>query len=101
MDVRRVTASMTTAPIDIPAVLRDLNAPPCPDPVTLDVRDLGPPKPLSETLERLAELPDGGVLVQLNDRAPQHLYPRIEDRGFAYETTEQDGMFVTAIWHAE
>jgi len=63
----------------------------------LDVRNLGPPKPLSETLERLAEL-DEGVLVQLNDRAPQHLYPKLADRGYRYETRDTGDAVVTLIW---
>lgn len=66
---------------------------------TLDVRELGPPKPLTETLERLTDLPEDGVLVQLNDRAPQHLYPQLEDRGFAFDTVEYDDFVATAIWH--
>lgn len=66
---------------------------------TLDVRTLGPPKPLSKTLERLVEM-DGGVLVQLNDRAPHHLYPKLDDRGYAYETVETDEATVTAIWQS-
>lgn len=65
---------------------------------TLDARDLPPPRPLSDTLERLAALDDGTVLVQVNDRAPQHLYPKLDDRGYAYETVEADGAVVTAIW---
>jgi TusA-related sulfurtransferase len=63
----------------------------------LDVRNLGPPKPLSETLETLAEM-DEGVLVQRNDRAPQHLYPKLDDRGYSYETVETDEETVTVIW---
>lgn len=65
----------------------------------LDVRKLGPPQPLTKTLERLASM-DGGVLVQLNDRAPQHLYPKLEDRGYEYETVVTDEATVTAIWEA-
>jgi uncharacterized protein (DUF2249 family) len=65
----------------------------------LDVRQLGPPEPLSETLERLVEM-DGGVLVQINDRAPQYLYPKLEDRGYTYETVETDDATVTIIWEA-
>lgn len=64
---------------------------------TLDVRELGPPKPLSKTLERLVDM-DDGVLVQLNDRAPQHLYPKLADRGYVYETVETDEATVTTIW---
>jgi uncharacterized protein (DUF2249 family) len=66
----------------------------------LDVRSLGPPGPLKETLERLAELDPETVLVQVNDRAPQHLYPKLEDRGYVYETVEQGEATVTVIWQA-
>lgn len=67
---------------------------------TLDARDLPPPQPLQNTLERLAALDDDTVLVQLNDRRPQHLYPKLEDRGYAYESVEDDAV-VTAIWVPE
>mgnify|MGYP000344970447 CR=1 FL=1 len=77
------------------------DAPETDDPVTLDVRALGPPKPLTETLERLSDLEQDDALVQLNDRAPQHLYPRLGDRGFDYETTEYDDVVVTVIWHSK
>jgi TusA-related sulfurtransferase len=63
----------------------------------LDVRELGPPEPLAKTLERL-EAMDGGVLVQINDRAPQHLYPKLDDRGYGYETLETEDATVTVIW---
>ncbi|SNZ03862.1 Uncharacterized conserved protein [Natronoarchaeum philippinense] len=68
---------------------------------TLDVRQLGPPKPLSETLELLAELDDEIVLFQLNDRAPQHLYPKLDDRGYVYDTVDLDDATVTAIWRED
>ncbi|MXV64328.1 DUF2249 domain-containing protein [Natronorubrum sp. JWXQ-INN-674] len=64
----------------------------------LDVRSLGPPEPLARTLETLAEGPDETVLVQRNDRAPQFLYPKLEDRGYVYETVELDAEVVTVIW---
>jgi len=67
---------------------------------TLDARELPPPKPLSETLERLADLDDSTVLVQLNDRAPQHLYPKLDERGYAHETIATDEATVTVIWKA-
>jgi uncharacterized protein (DUF2249 family) len=66
----------------------------------LDVRELGPPKPLTETLERLSSLDAGTVLVQFNDRAPQHLYPKLSERGFRYETDETADPTVTVIWEA-
>ncbi|WP_436343569.1 DUF2249 domain-containing protein [Natronorubrum sp. FCH18a] len=52
----------------------------------LDVRSLGPPEPLAKTLETLADRSDETVLVQRNDRAPQFLYPKLEARGYTYET---------------
>jgi len=64
----------------------------------LDVQELGPPEPLQRTLELLGELDDDVVLVQRNDRAPQFLYPKLDDRGYTYETVESDDAIVTAIW---
>ena len=66
----------------------------------LDVRSLGPPEPLARTLERLAELPEETLLVQVNDRAPRFLYPKLEDRGYRFETVESDGAVVTVIWQS-
>ena len=66
----------------------------------LDVRSLGPPKPLQNTLETLADLDDETVVVQFNDRAPEFLYPKLEDRGYAYDTVEDDDATVTTIWTA-
>jgi len=68
---------------------------------TLDARELPPPQPLQNTLERLPELHEETVLVQLNDRAPQHLFPKLSERGYRYETVEGDGCVVTAIWRDE
>ena len=63
----------------------------------LDVRDLPPPKPLQETLETLERLGDDAVLVQTNDRTPKHLFPKLDERGYAYESAG-DGPAYTAIW---
>lgn len=84
---------------DVEAFVRDeLGVPPDARTERLDVRNLGPPKPLKNTLETLTELDDDTVLVQVNDRAPQHLYPKLDDRGYDYETGEVDDAVVTAIW---
>lgn len=64
----------------------------------LDVRSLGPPEPLTRTLELLADVPEETVLVQRNDRAPQFLYPKLEDRGYRFETVEGDDETLTVIW---
>lgn len=63
----------------------------------LDLADLPPPQPLTKTLEAAEDL-DDGVLLQTTDRVPQHLYPELEDRGFAWETVEGDDAVHTAIW---
>ncbi|PCR90743.1 DUF2249 domain-containing protein [Natrinema ejinorense] len=67
----------------------------------LDVRSLGPPNPLQQTLERLVELPDETVLIQQNDRVPQFLFPKLDDRGYRYETVERDDDVVTVIWRED
>ena len=67
----------------------------------LDVRTLGPPEPLRQTLNLLVDLPLETAVVQINDRAPQHLYPKLEDRGYTYQTVEFDDAVGTAIWAAE
>jgi len=66
----------------------------------LDVRDLPPPEPLQLTLETLADLDDDAVVVQVNDRIPRHLFPQLDDRGFAYEVLDRGDPVVTAIWRA-
>jgi len=87
--------------VNVDAVLRETGAPTDAPRETMDVRNLGPPKPLANTLERLPELDDDAVLVQINDRAPQHLYPKLDDRGYEYGTVETEaGPTVTAIWQA-
>jgi uncharacterized protein (DUF2249 family) len=84
--------------IDAPTIISKTSAPDDRPWETLDARDLPPPQPLQNTLERLVDLDTGTVLVQLNDRAPQHLYPKLTDRGYEYETTEIDGIVTTVIW---
>lgn len=81
----------------VDAVVEQTDAPSGRPVERLDVRSLGPPKPLTETLETLADL-DDAVLVQVNDRAPQHLYPKLSDRGYEYETLERADATVTVIW---
>jgi uncharacterized protein (DUF2249 family) len=49
-------------------------------------------------LEALAALPAGAELRARTDRRPVHLYPHLEERGFAAESEEQsDGSFITHI----
>ncbi len=57
--------------------------------VVLDVRGLEPPEPMIRTLEALEALPRGKTLVQINERVPQFLIPKLAERGFTYEVREQ------------
>ena len=75
------TLSRTDAPSDRPRE-------------TLDARELPPPQPLQQTLKRLEALDDATVLVQLNDRRPMHLYPILDERGYRYQTVEDDAVSI-------
>ena len=90
-------------PIDlatIEAALAEMDAPAERPRETLAAADLPPPEPLQRTLERLPALAEDVVLVQHNDRAPQHLYPKLDDRGYEYATKVRDDSVLTAIWRA-
>lgn len=56
--------------------------------VTIDVSELVPPEPMMKILAALEELPDGGQLTVHHVRRPMHLYPRLDELGYAHETTE-------------
>lgn len=56
--------------------------------VTIDVSELVPPEPMMKILTALDELPDGGQLTVHHVRRPMHLYPRLDELGYAHETTE-------------
>lgn len=82
--------------MDPTVVLDSEVVPDRPDYETLDVRELPPPKPLQETLEAVVDL-DERVLIQINDRTPQHLFPKLEERGLEHESMGDDPVY-TAIW---
>jgi uncharacterized protein (DUF2249 family) len=84
--------------VDVNAILADTAAPSDRLRETLDARELPPPQPLKNTLELLADLDEETLLVQRNDRAPQHLYPKLEDRGYEYETVDDGDEVVTVVW---
>ncbi|HEX9048757.1 MAG TPA: DUF2249 domain-containing protein [Verrucomicrobiae bacterium] len=66
--------------------------------IDVDARGLEPPQPLVKILEALATLPEGAELHAHTDRKPMHLLAELEERGFAYETKEQDdGSHITQI----
>ncbi len=78
-------------------LLDDAAVPTDDEPTVVDVRELPPPEPLQETLSTLELMDNAAVLVQINDRAPQHLFPMLEERGYTYQTTGEDPAY-TAIW---
>jgi len=84
--------------VEIATVVAQTDAPADRSWKTIDARELPPPQPLQETLEQLVELDSQTMLVQLNDRAPQHLFPKLTDRGYAYDTVDVEECVVTAIW---
>ena len=86
------------AAIDWTAELAETPAPTDRDRELVDVRELGPPDPMVETLETLPELAGDVLLVQVNDRAPQHLYPKLGDRGYEYASVAVGEAVVTGIW---
>jgi uncharacterized protein (DUF2249 family) len=82
--------------MELTAVLDSEAVPERSDHQPLDVRELPPPEPLQKTLEALVDLEDA-VLIQINDRRPQHLFPKLDERGFEYESMGDDTVY-TAIW---
>lgn len=56
--------------------------------VTIDVSELVPPEPMMKILNALEELPSGGQLIVHHVRRPMHLYPRLDELGYAHTTTE-------------
>lgn len=75
--------------------------PPVEDVVVIDVRDLDPPEPMVRTLDALSRLPRGKTLVQLNERVPQFLLPKLQQRGFVYEIREQPELVRVFIRHSD
>lgn len=76
----------------------DGNVPTDREPTVVDVATAPPPKPLTRTLRVLGELGDDEILVQVNDREPTHLFPKLDERGASYATVERDESVLTAIW---
>jgi len=65
----------------------------------VDARGLEPPQPMAKILEALPGIGAGGQILAITDRRPMLLYPKLEERGFAYATEETgSGWFETRIW---
>lgn len=92
-----MSGSATDAGLPTDAWHRAVAAPNDRPAACLDARELPPPEPLRLTLERLSDLGET-VLLQVNDREPQLLYPKLADRGFEYDTVTVEEGVVTAIW---
>ena len=56
--------------------------------ITIDVSELVPPEPMMKILGALEKLPDGGQLTVHHVRRPMHLYPRLDEMGYAHTTAE-------------
>lgn len=57
--------------------------------IILDVRGMEPPEPMVRTLAALEALPPGATLLQINERVPQFLLPKLAELGFTHEVREQ------------
>lgn len=68
--------------------------------IIIDVRGMEPPRPMELTLDALDELPEGGRLVQVNDRVPAFLLPHLEECGYDYAIGSDDRGTVVTIWRA-
>lgn len=69
-------------------------SPPAADPaesiVVLDVRGMEPPEPMVRTLAALESLPPESTLLQINERVPQFLLPKLAELGFSHEVRIQE-----------
>ena len=67
---------------------------------TLDVSDLEPPSPLTQTLEAAERLAPGDHLRMLHRRFPCLLEAQLKERGFDCEilSNEEDDSAETFIW---
>ncbi|AGA32933.1 hypothetical protein TVNIR_1260 [Thioalkalivibrio nitratireducens DSM 14787] len=70
--------------------------------IRLDVRDLPPPEPMQQVLDRLPELAPGDLLRMLHRRDPYPLYPILKDMGFAHTVRHRlEVPFEILIWRAD
>jgi uncharacterized protein (DUF2249 family) len=68
--------------------------------IFIEACGMEPPEPLVRSLEALDQLKRGRTLTMHSNRKPMHLFEQLDQRGFAYDCTEQsDHTFLTRIWH--
>jgi uncharacterized protein (DUF2249 family) len=56
--------------------------------VTIDVSELVPPEPMVKILQTLETLPEDSRLLVHHVRRPIHLYDRLDEMGYAYDTRD-------------
>jgi len=56
--------------------------------IAIDVSELVPPEPMIKVLEALETLPQNGRLLVHHVRRPIHLYERLDEMGYGYDTRE-------------
>lgn len=56
--------------------------------ITLDARDLPPPEPLFQTLDRLSEMQAGELLRLIIHREPVMLFPQLDEMKVPWEVLE-------------
>ena len=72
------------------------------DVIVLDVRGMEPPEPMVRTLAALETLPTGKTLLQINERLPLFLLPKLEELGFQHQVRQQnDGLVRVFIRRTE
>jgi len=71
------------------------------DEVLLDVSNLEPPEPLTQTLEAAAQLRPGQYLRMLHRREPCLLYGNLDDNHFSYYQRQGTGTAVEVFIWAE
>lgn len=59
--------------------------------VELDLRELAPPEPMVRILECLESMDADERLVALTPFFPENLFPVLEERGFRWEMTQENG----------
>ncbi len=70
--------------------------------ILLDVSDLEPPEPLTQTLEAAEDLAPGQYLRMLHRRDPCMLYGNLDDNGFKYIQREGETSAVELfIWRED
>lgn len=67
--------------------------------ITVDCRDLEPPEPMIQVLEKAAALTEKETLLMIHRKVPRLLFPRLDEMGLCHETAEEGEELVKLyIW---